>query len=57
MVEDAVFSELASEKFPFKWENNGNFFVFARYCSYWAEIEALLEAVTGKFPLKRNWEI
>jgi hypothetical protein len=26
MVEDAVLSELASEKFPFKWENNGNYF-------------------------------
>ena len=31
MVEDAVFSELASGKFPLKWENNGNFFVFARF--------------------------
>ena len=57
MVEDAVFSELASEKFPFKWENNGKFFVFGTIRFQTVEIGELFDALTAKFPIKRNWEI
>jgi len=57
MVEDAVFSELASENSHLNGNLMGNFSVLAQLRSPRVVTGELFEGLTGKFPLKWNWEI